>query len=60
MRIPLLVGCLTLVSACSSYSVRCNAHLHPINVPESPVVATGSQTSGLPASTANKNASAKP
>jgi hypothetical protein len=34
MRILWLIGWLALVSACSSYGVRCNARLRPINVPE--------------------------
>jgi hypothetical protein len=34
MRILWIFGLLTLLSACSSYSVRCNKHLRPINVPE--------------------------
>jgi hypothetical protein len=34
MRILWLIGCLAVVSACSSYGVRCNKHLRPINVPD--------------------------
>jgi hypothetical protein len=37
MRILCLIGCLALASACSSFSVRCDKHLHPINPPQSPV-----------------------
>jgi hypothetical protein len=33
MRILLLLGCAAWLSACSSYSVRCNKHLRPINAP---------------------------
>jgi hypothetical protein len=33
MRILWLIGLLALVSACSSYGVRCNKHLRPINLP---------------------------
>jgi hypothetical protein len=33
MRILWLIGLLALVGACSSYSVRCNKHLRPINLP---------------------------
>jgi hypothetical protein len=33
MRILWLIGLFALVSACSSYGVRCNKHLRPINLP---------------------------
>ena len=33
MRILWLIGLLALVGACSSYGVRCNKHLRPINLP---------------------------
>lgn len=39
MRILLLLGCAAWVSACSSYSVRCNRHLRPINAPAAPTPA---------------------
>ena len=39
MRILLLFGCAAWVSACSSYSVRCNKHLRPINAPSAPMPA---------------------
>jgi hypothetical protein len=39
MRILLLLGCAAWVSACSSYSVRCNRHLRPINAPAAPLPA---------------------
>jgi hypothetical protein len=34
MRTLWIFGLLTLLSACSSYSIRCNKHLRPINVPD--------------------------
>jgi len=39
MRILLLLGCAAWVSACASYSVRCNKHLRPINAPVVPAPA---------------------
>jgi hypothetical protein len=33
MRILWIFGLATLLSACSSYSLRCNKHLRAINVP---------------------------
>ncbi|MDB6008887.1 MAG: hypothetical protein JWL65_1137 [Gammaproteobacteria bacterium] len=33
MRRLWLIGLLALVGACSSYGVRCNKHLRPINLP---------------------------
>jgi hypothetical protein len=33
MRILWLIGLAALVGACSSYGVRCNKHLRPINLP---------------------------
>ena len=34
MRILWILGLLVVLSACSSYSVHCNKHLRPINVPD--------------------------
>jgi hypothetical protein len=39
MRILLLLGCVAWVSACSSYKVRCDKHLRPINPQATPVQA---------------------
>jgi hypothetical protein len=39
MRILLLLGCAAWVSACSSYSVRCNKHLRSINASTAPIPA---------------------
>jgi hypothetical protein len=33
MRTLWIFGSLALLSACSSYSIHCNKHLRPINVP---------------------------
>ena len=34
MRILWILGLLAVLSACASYSVHCNKHLRPINVPD--------------------------
>ena len=34
MRILWILGLLVVLSACASYSVHCNKHLRPINVPD--------------------------
>ena len=44
MKIFWLIGLLALVSACSSYGVRCNKHLRPINLPERAATATDTPT----------------
>jgi hypothetical protein len=36
MRILLLLGCAAWISACSSYSMRCDRHLRPINPQAAP------------------------
>jgi hypothetical protein len=41
MRIVWLIGWLTLASACSSHTVRCDKHLRPINGPNESAVAPG-------------------
>jgi hypothetical protein len=57
MRILCLIGWLALASACSSFGVRCDKRLHPINPPQSPVdtssrklpeLASGGKVSGKP------------
>ncbi len=45
MRMLWLVGLLTLECACSSYGVRCNKHLRPINLPDRSASAAQSQRS---------------
>ncbi len=45
MRMLWLVGLLTLECACSSYSVRCNKHLRPINLPDRSASVAESQRS---------------
>ena len=50
MRILWILGSLALLSACSSYSVRCNKHLRPINVPNPVAAAAEPLPSGSPAS----------
>jgi len=39
MRILWILGSLAVLSACSSYSVHCNKHLRPINVPDRTAIA---------------------
>lgn len=46
MRILWLFVLLVLLSACSSYSIHCNKHLRPINVPERSV--SGGTAQGKP------------
>jgi hypothetical protein len=70
MRILWLIGLLALVGACSSYGVRCNKHLRPINLPNraasvgksqgrvSP--ALGSQPSRSPAASVTNAATGQP
>jgi hypothetical protein len=48
MRILWLVGLLALVGACSSYGVRCNKHLHPINLPHPAAAAVPDVPAGRP------------
>jgi hypothetical protein len=55
MRILWLIGSLALVSACSSYSVRCNRHLRPINVPD-----RTASTPGLPGAPSATAATGQP
>lgn len=49
MRIFWLIGLLALVSACSSYSVRCSKHLRPINGPGRLAVTAGPAASAAKA-----------
>ena len=44
MRILVLLGCAVWISACSSYSVRCNRHLRPINALAAPATAKSAPT----------------
>ncbi len=50
MRILWLIGSLVLVSACSSYSVRCSKHLRPINSPVPRAAAVSPHVPGSPGS----------
>jgi hypothetical protein len=36
MKVLWLFGCLVLASACSSFGVRCDTRLRPINPPQAP------------------------
>ena len=49
MRRLWLIGLLALVGACSSYGVRCNKHLRPINLPERAASVAGSRGPVSPA-----------
>jgi hypothetical protein len=49
MRILWLIGLLTLLGACSSYGVRCNKHLRPINLPDPAASVVGSRGRVSPA-----------
>jgi hypothetical protein len=49
MRILWLIGLLALVGACSSYGVRCNKHLRPINLPDRAASVAGSRGRVSPA-----------
>ena len=60
MRILWLLGSLAVLSACSSYSIHCNKHLRPINVPDRTTPVTESRGTGLPASASGGVASGKP
>jgi hypothetical protein len=69
MRILWLIGLLALASGCSSYSVRCNKHLRPINTADGkaaagmrrPVLpAPAAPAVGTPASIANDTRSGPP
>ena len=60
MRILWLFGSLALLNACSSYSVRCNTHLRPINVPDRTTSAAEPRGHGLPASDSGGVAPGKP
>ena len=52
-----LIGWLALASACSSYGVRCDKHLRPINMPAKATVSTTPKARG---STAGHAATGKP
>jgi hypothetical protein len=60
MRILWLLGALTLLSACSSYSVRCTTHLRPINVPERSASAAQPRVPGTSATAPGGGAAGKP
>ena len=50
MRMLWILGLAALLSGCSSYSVRCNKHLRPINLPQrtvstAPLPVSGPSTS---------------
>jgi hypothetical protein len=60
MRILWLLGALTLLSACSSYGVRCDTHLRPINVPDRAAAAAEPRVPGTPAMAPGGRASGKP
>jgi hypothetical protein len=47
MRILWLFGWLALMSACSSYGVRCNTRLRPINVPEPQAATAAPRSTGM-------------
>ena len=55
-----IFGSLALLSACSSYSVHCNKHLRPINVPDRTASAVEPLPSGSPASLPVSAAPGKP
>ena len=48
MRTLFLLICLGLMSACSSFKVRCDSRLHPINQPGGLHAATAAQERGRP------------
>ena len=70
MRRLWLIGLLALVGACSSYGVRCNKHLRPINLPNRAAAvaeppgrvspAPGSRPSRSPAATAIETPTGQP
>jgi hypothetical protein len=70
MRRLWLIGLLALVGACSSYGVRCNKHLRPINLPNRAAAvaeppgraspAPGSHPSRSPAATATAAPTGQP
>lgn len=55
-----IFGSLALLSACSSYSVHCNKHLRPINVPDRMASAAKPLPSGSPTSLPADAAPGKP
>ena len=55
-----IFGLTTLLSSCSSYSVRCNKHLRPINLPQHTASTTPLPVLGSSASPAVASASGKP
>lgn len=60
MRILWILGSLALLSACSSYSVRCNKHLRPINVPDRTATATAQPSPSKSPASPPVDASGKP
>jgi hypothetical protein len=62
MRILWLIGLLALVGACSSYGVRCNRHLHPINLSNraAPVTDSRGRASSAPGSHRTGSMPSKP
>jgi hypothetical protein len=60
MRILWILGLLTLLSACSSYSVRCNKHLRPINAPDRTVASTAQPSPPKSPASPSVDASGKP
>jgi hypothetical protein len=60
MRILWIIGSLALLSACSSYSVRCNKHLRPINVPDRTAASTALPSPSKSQPSSPVDASGKP
>jgi hypothetical protein len=65
MRTLCLIGWLGLATACSSYGVRCDTRLRPINLPQAVPAATNPQpgpsgSSGSPGSPSGSAAPKKP
>ena len=60
MRMLWIFGLATLLSGCSSYSVRCNKHLRPINLPQRTVSTAPSPVSGPAGSLTTSATAGKP
>jgi hypothetical protein len=61
MKILWLIGCLVLASACSSFGVRCDARLRPINPPQaSAQTVRDTPARKLPASASGSGSLEKP